>query len=531
VRHLVVCCDGTWQTTVNDSNVVRLRDALAGQTRRGRPQLHRYVAGVGTAGTVAARLVGAATGFGLSANVRTAYRLLAETYQPGDLVALFGFSRGAYTARSLAGMVASCGLLDPTGLDSTRNDDADGQVQRVYQHYRTRDQPSTDPGWADGLSFHVDADATELPIRFIGVWDTVGSLGIPDGLRWWGQFDPADYQFHDVQLDPRIRHARHAIALDEQRGPFSPTRWAAPAPGQDIQEVWFPGEHLDVGGGLVRGLSDGALRWMMDEAQTTIGLEFDPAIRDRYRPDPLAIRHPVLRAVDWIEHGLADVVLLPRPRPIPRIDPAARRGDVHESAYVRQAAPDLPGGRYRPTTTLTDGASATVRVPADTGWVATGLWLEPGGYSFTTAGTWGTPLTTAGADGVSRLLSVGRLVGSVVDRAAGLFRRLVENPMAAVAGARREPDLPWLSLVGYVANEERDGKGRIITGPERIPIGTGTTHRVERPGYLYAFANAAWGSYATHRGAIELSVRRTGAATAARTDEPDHAPGTPDPVR
>ena len=112
MRHLVVCCDGTWQTAVSDSNVVRLRDALADETRQGVPQLRRYVAGVGTAGTVAARLVGAATGFGLSANVRTAYRLLAETYQPGDLVALFGFSRGAYTARSLAGMVAYCGLLD-----------------------------------------------------------------------------------------------------------------------------------------------------------------------------------------------------------------------------------------------------------------------------------------------------------------------------------------------------------------------------------------------------------------------------------
>jgi hypothetical protein len=527
VRHLVVCCDGTWQTAVSDSNVVRLRDALVEETGQGVPQLHRYVAGVGTAGTVAARLIGAATGFGLSANVRTAYRLLAEVYQPGDLIALFGFSRGAYTARSLAGMIACCGLLDPPG-----SDDVDGQVQRVYRHYRNRDQPSEDPAWADGLSFHVDADAAELPVRFIGVWDTVGSLGIPDGVRWWGQFDPADYQFHDVALDPRIRYARHAIALDEQRGPFSPTRWSAPAPGQDIQEVWFPGEHLDVGGGgLVRGLSDGALRWMMDEAQATIGLEFDPAIRDRYRPDPLVARPAVLRVADRIEHGLADGVLRPWPRTIPRIDAAARRRDVHESAYLRQADPDLPGGPYRPTTTPTDGASATVRVPADTGWVATGLWLEPGEYAFAADGAWGAPLTTAGPGGVNRVLSVGRLVSSALDRAAGLFRRLVRNPAAAVPGALREPELPWLSLVGYVANEERDHKGTIVAADERIPIGAGTTRVIHRPGYLYAFANAAWGSYVTHRGAIELSVRRIGAAPADRAGESDHAPGTPDPVR
>ena len=527
MRHLVICCDGTWQTAINDSNVVRLRDAIAEETHRGMPQLCMYLPGVGTAGTVAARLVGAATGLGLSANVCKAYRRLAEAYQPGDTVTLFGFSRGAYTARSLAGMVASCGLLDLGEVD-----DPSGQVQRVYQRYRSRDRASSGRGWARDLHFHFDEHVAQLPIRFVGVWDTVGSLGIPDGLRWWGLFDPADYQFHDVTLDPRIRFGRHAIALDEQRGPFAPTRWDAPAAGQDIQEVWFPGEHLDVGGGgLVRGLSDGALQWMVDEAQAAIGLEFDPVIRARYQADPLAVPHPVLRAADRVEHGLTDLVMLPWPRVIPRIDAAARTREVHDSAYVRQAAADLPGGRYRPTETPTDGTSATVRVPADDGWVTTGLWLEPGRYSFVAAGAWGTPLTSAGPAGVDDRFSVGRLVGSVVDRVAGLFRRVVENPMAAVAGARREPSLPWLSLVGYLANERRDREGKVVEGHERIPIGAGTTYDVQRPGYLYAFANAAWGSYVTHRGALELTVRRIGPTLAGLSDQPDRAPHEPDAPR
>ncbi len=343
------------------------------------------------------------------------------------------------------------------------------------------------------------------------MWDTVGSLGIPDHLRVGTLFDAADHRFHDVRLDPRIEHARHAIALDEQRGPFSPTRWYDPLPGQDVKEVWFPGTHLDVGGGgFGRGLSDGALRWMMDEAESAIGLEFDPDVRGRYRPDPLAVANPLLRFADQVQHEFTDVLLTPSPRAIPRIDAADRTPDVHESAYRRQAAPELAGGRYRPTATPGPGGSATVAVPANDGWVATGLWLEPGEYSFAATGGWRSVVTSVDPAGNAGRGSIGRLVGSTIDRFAGLFRRVVQNPVATVIGARREPDLPWMSLVGYVANETRNADGTIDEAHERIAIGAGTSHAVQRPGYLYAFANAAWGGYPANSGAVELAVRRSG---------------------
>ncbi|MGH3906233.1 MAG: phospholipase effector Tle1 domain-containing protein [Pseudonocardiaceae bacterium] len=189
MRHLVVCCDGTWNTPEEEAatNVYRLHNALADTADDGTEQLRYYDHGVGTEGGLADYVLGGAAGAGLSRNVLDAYYWLTTTYQPGDRIALFGFSRGAYTGRSLAGMIATCGLLDTTSLNDAM---VWNQIDRVYhRRYQRGDRAS--PRWRHGLRFSYDPEhADQIPVHFIGVWDTVGSLGIPDYLGWLNLLDP-----------------------------------------------------------------------------------------------------------------------------------------------------------------------------------------------------------------------------------------------------------------------------------------------------------------------------------------------------
>jgi uncharacterized protein (DUF2235 family) len=245
---------------------------LAEKTEDGAEQLPYYHPGVGTKGGLMDWLLGGVAGVGLSRDVMEAYHWLTTTYQQQDRIALFGFSRGAYTARSIAGMIATCGLIDTTGLDEATTW---RRIEYIYQH-RYRAGRDAHPHWRAELSFSYDpARADQIPVHFIGVWDTVGSLGIPDYLDWLNIVDsPRRYEFHDVTLNPHVRHARHAVAMDEFRGPFVPTLWSEPAPGQDLEQVWFPGSHQDVGGGnLHTGLSDGALQWMIERIAIGAGTD------------------------------------------------------------------------------------------------------------------------------------------------------------------------------------------------------------------------------------------------------------------
>lgn len=325
---------------------------------------------------------------------------------------------------------------------------------------------------------------------------------------------PRRYQFHDVRLNPHIKHARHAIALDEFRDPFAPTLWAEPEPGPngvagpDVKQVWFPGNHSDVGGGhQQKGLSDGALKWMIDEASAAVGLVVDTSV-DEIRPDPLDDLHEDTHSTNGPLAPVAEAVLQPRPRAVPLVDSRARTSAVHTSAYDRQNSPRLPVP-YRPTRRLAPGETATVAVAARERWNATGLYLEADAeYHFAAEGQWQSAWSKAdpvgGRTGSLRPRAIGRFMG----RAEKLVRRLSHNPKADLIGARREEDLPWMSLVGAVANERTDAEGHLVRH-ERIDIGAGTDHRVARSGYLYAFANDAWGFYWNNTGSVRLRVTRS----------------------
>jgi uncharacterized protein (DUF2235 family) len=285
MKRIVVCCDGTWNdpSKPKQTNVSKLKDAVIPRDPEdggGLEQRVHYVDGVGTSGSFWERLKGGTIGFGLGENVQKAYEHIAADYEPGDEIYLFGFSRGAYTARSTLGMVRKCGILKH--LSETA-------VRRAWEHYRSDIHPDDDVAkeWRSNNSLLISAPDTYIPVaKFIGVWDTVGSLGVPiEPLR--GQYD-----FHDVTLTSLVDHAYHALAIDEQRKDYEPTLWArskTPRKEQAFEQRWFSGAHSDVGGGAGRegtdAQSDYCLDWLLTKAEKA-GLDVDRArVQWNYAPE------------------------------------------------------------------------------------------------------------------------------------------------------------------------------------------------------------------------------------------------------
>lgn len=280
-KRLIVCCDGTWNSLLGArdatglTNVARLYLSLPPTGADGARQITEYVPGVGTGPFE--RLRGGAFGFGLSRRVKQAYRFLVDNYEPGDELWFFGFSRGAFTARSTAGFVRKCSIL--------RREEA-GRVGEAYRLYRARG-PRNHPD-ADGpRAFRERYGHPAMRIRFVGVWDTVGALGFP--VSQWNPLGAlnARWAFHDTTLSSWVEQARHAVAIDERRGPFRPTLWQlsekSTPMSQTLQQAWFCGVHSDVGGGIrakpgddgdAAGLSQVAFAWMLREAESA-GLAVD----------------------------------------------------------------------------------------------------------------------------------------------------------------------------------------------------------------------------------------------------------------
>jgi len=257
MRNIVICCDGTWNTPNQKeggvpvpTNVARLFNAVADIDANETKQHKYYHPGVGSGKSLWDKIIGGGTGLGLNQNIMSAYYELTRNYMDGDKIFLFGFSRGAYTARSLAGFISLCGLLDTRHLESK---EGWKQVNRLFEDSYRKHKIIQ---WPTEYQFHDPKPS----IDFLGVWDTVGALGIPEDLAFLNLLEKRrDYTFYDTNLSPLIKIARHALSLDEQRASFQPTLWEK-APDQDAEEKWFPGAHSDVGGGYrEHGLSDAAL--------------------------------------------------------------------------------------------------------------------------------------------------------------------------------------------------------------------------------------------------------------------------------
>lgn len=262
-KNIVVLCDGTWNRADQrcPTNVEKLRVAAVD----GPEQIVRYVPGVGTDPGVLDRFLGGAFGLGLSARVMEAYRFVVENYTDGDRIYLLGFSRGAYTARSTAGMIRNVGVLRPAFRDERT-------YRRAMAIYRDRRSADLRPDGDTAVAFRAEHSVSPR-IRFVGVWDTVGALGIPlGGLRLLNVVNRRA-QFHDTQLSSTIEAAFHALAIDERRRAFRPTLWQLSTTArtgrasQQVEQVWFSGVHSNVGGGYPdTGLSDIALNWLAGRA-------------------------------------------------------------------------------------------------------------------------------------------------------------------------------------------------------------------------------------------------------------------------
>jgi uncharacterized protein (DUF2235 family) len=273
MKRIVVFCDGTWNTpdeTVKgklcQTNVVKMANALSGFSKDGKRQLLYYDAGIGSEGGLLERIYDGATGTGITENILQAYRFLIRTYEPGDELFFFGFSRGAFTVRSLAGLIRNSGILRRENIDLT---------SMAYGIYKSR-RPEHQPRQVEATLFRKSFAVSEYTkIKFIGVWDTVGALGNPLFLN--GILSRRN-GFHDTTLSTRIENAFHAIAIDEKRKNFKATLWnqQKDAGKQILEQVWFSGVHSDIGGGYPAcGLSDIALTWMIQKGEQC-DLEFDP---------------------------------------------------------------------------------------------------------------------------------------------------------------------------------------------------------------------------------------------------------------
>lgn len=295
MRRLVALFDGTWEKAESDTNVERLRRLIAPRDAGGVEQRVGYFPGIGASVTSSlAHLLGGAFGYGFTGTVKDGYRWLCRQWQDGDEIWLFGFSRGAYTARSLAGMIRKCGLLR-RDADGTHDNEA---VAAAYAFYR---DAGIKPGDAQAVAWRA-AHSVETDIQFIGVWETVGALGIP-GTAAWFPFARTRYEFHDTELSRIVKHAYQALALDEHRASLAPTKWtrdpATLAPGEscldkkagqvEVEQRWFVGSHTDVGGGYRHGgasrgpdlLPDLTLSWLQGKAMAA-GL----ACTERFLPPP-----------------------------------------------------------------------------------------------------------------------------------------------------------------------------------------------------------------------------------------------------
>ena len=260
-KRIIFCSDGTWETPDKRTNVYKLFNSLITDAT----QIPFYASGVGTNVGPVGDVVGGAFGVGLQVKIKEGYASIAHVYEAGDKIYLFGFSRGAYTARSLAGMIAATGL-------PTKNFSND-MVNKAFLAYRASLPDARQQLLKDLENCDMD---TSPDIEMVGVWDTVGSLGIPAVV---GGTDPVADGFLDLTLNPRIKHGYHALAINERRAQFQATLWNEGAgEGQTLEQVWFTGCHGDVGGGEgdeSTALSDVTLAWMLDKA-AACGLQFDP---------------------------------------------------------------------------------------------------------------------------------------------------------------------------------------------------------------------------------------------------------------
>lgn len=497
-RNLVVCCDGTWNSADNmdgespaPTNVHKLFSSLHADDST---QLTRYQAGVGTEGFLD-RITGGLLGIGLNEDIRDCYQWLSDKYQPGDRVFLFGFSRGAFTARSLGGLIALKGLLDFKKTQANTDKPRQSIVDDVFNTNYKKKTLSSD------YVFYPNSDS----VYFIGVWDTVGSLGVPDDKAILDLFDRPDrYKFHNTKLNKNVRYARHAVALDERRSSFSPTLWTDIPPTCNVKQVWFPGVHSDIGGGYKEtGLSDCTLEWMIEELKALPQkLLFDDDMIRQIDPNPFDRLHNSYSGVMTVLRSL--------PRAFPNV---LNSNDVSEYARERLDNPPIQQGKYLPHREFIDN-KVSVDIYAKHRWYWTGIYLDKGTYECKASGEWvdrTIPCSPKGmSDGKFHVGELVQMLGTVLGWFETAYNRLRNNEHNDdfISVTKRVEKADWFALIGVITNQGSPKNDGDPPPPQIEILGDSAIISVEKPGYLFCFANDAWAMYDNNRGYVTLDIAR-----------------------
>ncbi|MFN4089317.1 MAG: DUF2235 domain-containing protein [Alphaproteobacteria bacterium] len=538
-RSIVVCCDGTGNRPEQEeegspatTNVWKIYRGLAcdetqvtwyqagvgsdtSTTARQARRTHRILDAVGaeTGATVAAtwsrvvQMVEGGFGVGVSEGVIRGYAEIVRQYRPGDRIYLVGFSRGAFTARCIAGVISRAGVLRAENIR---------YVPEVVQLYRMRETP------ADGLDLDPNLFHAGVRIEVLGVFDTVAALGVPL-WGWWFRVFPI-WKNAPFATDPArsCRFVYHALAMDERRSQFFPTLFDPPGDEADtrLEQRWFRGAHADVGGGYAAtGLSDIALGWMMDALERH-GLRFRQDARADMRPDPLARVHDELsRNPSWKLFGS-----WPRWHPVPGGETGPHATRLHES--VAERAEKIQTRLGRPDMRrLLPGERTEFVTEAHREWDRTGFVVEQGAtYRLTYLGGQWRDAETPVSGPAGR-----RPVGGDVRRFLGFMRRLPAAEwmclIATVAHPRRweVTERGWRELFRYFfvtdpkeLTEQLAPIGRDLEKPGDAVLLRNETHG----GLLHLFANDWWQTAGNNSGGIRLRIERLSAEDAATVTDP-----------
>lgn len=324
MANIVICADGTWNRPEEDlekdhaTNVLKMaraiRPSLAG--------LKQHVFYDWGLGSYHSSISAGVAGKGIHKNILDGYRYIVQNYSANDKIYLFGFSRGAYTVRALCGLINNCGIL--------KRGDAK-LIEKAWRIYKSADKKNH-PGGVDAVQFRQDFCHASQSVHFVGVWDTVGALGIPFSLM--GLLDGHD-EFYDTKMGSNVTFARHALSIDEKRKDFAPTLWT-PRSGVDLKQVWFAGVHADIGGSYApdkttgNSAADLALAWMAKESKTA-GLKIEPHLTQRLSDGLNATIHKSRQHVFRIKRALhRDLVMSDIPT---RIHPSVKARYEADTKY------------------------------------------------------------------------------------------------------------------------------------------------------------------------------------------------------
>lgn len=509
MANLIVCLDGTWNNPSQEdngipapTNVFKLFNAADDSDSYGNEQKKFYHPGLG--GEEIGKkdeYLGGAIGHGIGRHICNAYHWIARQYNPGDSVYIFGFSRGAFIARSLCGLLKH-GLIDFTGVPEQQRWE---QTHSLYEKYRNISR--------DLSAIVMRQNGAPFLIRFVGVWDTVGALGVPDDLEILNLLDkPEQWRFHNTELGAHIQTARHAMAIDEKRSSFTVTRWSNAANHNDAKEVWFPGVHSDVGGGYAdTDLSDIALKWMIEESGNA-GLNFRN-ISKQLNPNPAGVLHNSYK-------GLFSL-LRSRPRNVPAVDEQSNGGLFHESVFERQKVSPITAPAYWPTKRIGVGEIFKVDVFARQHWNYTKVFMKRGDrYTFDSVGLWVDKNDVCDWEGTENdeftIADVIRAGSSLFGKIEGLWNKYTDNPSTDFWGTKRVEKFKWFIAIGCISNDDQgvtavknDGSPhphQYVQLPDFCD--DSAPFEVEEDGYFYVFANDVWAFYGNNRGSIELQIKR-----------------------